>query len=89
MSLRKDMEKATKDIIKEVHAEDVEIEAFIKDQFNKMLKHCKSTETSVNTATVEILEGMEEGLKTGGKDIQASFRKIASTMFKVAPEQGK
>ncbi len=89
MSLRKDMEKATKEIIKEVHTEDAEIEAFIKDQFDKMLEHCEKTETTAKIATMEVLEGMEEGLKAESRKIKESFRKVASEIFNRIPESGK
>ncbi len=89
MSLREDMEQATKAIAEEVAAEDVEIKIFIKDRFNKMLEHCENTEISVKTAAAEIFEGMEDGLRSADKEIKDSFRRVASEIFKFSHESGK
>ncbi len=84
MSLREDMEKATKEIADEVKAEDEEIRTFIQDKFNKMIEHCEDTEISVELAAMEVFEGMENGLKDVDNGIKESFRKIASEIFKKA-----
>ncbi len=83
MSLREDMEKATKEIADEVKAEDEEIRTFIRDRFNKMIEHCENTEASVEMAAVEVLEGMENGLRNVDHGIKESFRKIAAETFKI------
>ncbi len=81
MSLREDMEKATKEIAEEVHAEDDRIKAFIKERFHHMLEHCENKGISVKVAADEVLEGMEDGLKTVDLNIKESFRRIAEEIF--------
>ncbi len=86
MSLREDMEKATKEIADEKNAEEEEIRIFIKDRFHKMIQHCENTEISVKMAAIEVLEGMENGLRDVDHKIKESFRKIASETFKIPHE---
>ncbi len=81
MSLREDMEKATKEIAEEVQAEDTRIKVFIKERFHHMLEHCENTGLSVKTASDEVLEGMEDGLKAVDRNIKESFQRIASGIF--------
>ena len=89
MSLREDMDKAVKEVVEEGHVEDAKVVAFVKDRFRKTLENCEKTKTSVKTATIEILKGVEDGLKAGGRESKELLRKAASGMLEVTKEVGE
>ena len=89
MPLREDVETATEEIVEEGHVEDAKIVAFVKDRFCKTLENCEKTKTSVKITTIEILKGVEDGLKAGGCESKGLFRKAASGMLEVTKEVGE
>ena len=89
MSLREDMEKATKEVVEEGHVEDAKFVAFVKDRFRKTLENCEKTKTSVKSATIEILKGIEDGLKAAGLESKELLLKAASGMLEITKEVGE
>ncbi len=89
MSLREDMEKAMKKVVEAGHVEDAEAVAFVKKQFRKTLEHCEETKTSVKAASIEMLEGLKDGLEAGGHESKELLNKAASAMLDVARESGE
>lgn len=89
MSLREDMEKAMKEVVESGHVEDSETVTFVKEQFRKALEHCKETKTSIEETSIEILEGLKDGLKTGGHESKDLLNKAASGMLEVVRESGE
>ena len=83
MSLREDMEKAMSEVIKESHVENVEVANFVKEHFHKIFKHSKKTNTSIKTAVIESLKGIEDGFKAGGYESKELVQKVASEMLEM------